>query len=117
MRNYKKLEIWEISKNISLNVYKTTSSFPKTEQYGLTSQIRRAAVSVPSNIAEGCGKNTSSDLAKFIDIALGSLFELETQLLISLELKYISNDNFNSIDKNIEICRRKIINFLKSIRG
>ncbi|MCA9386763.1 four helix bundle protein [Candidatus Dojkabacteria bacterium] len=117
MRNYKKLEIWEISKNLSIKIYGITNGFPTHEVYGLTSQIRRAAISIPSNIAEGSGRNSNPDFAKFLDIALGSLFELETQLIISCELKYINEVSLLKLNEEIEICRRKMINFLKFIRS
>ena len=88
MKNFKNLQIWKRSMELVTDLYEITETFPKAELYGLTSQIRRAAVSIPSNIAEGCGKNSSTDLARFLDISLGSAFEIETQLLLSISLEY-----------------------------
>ena len=99
------------------NVYTFVEAFPNTEKYGLRSQITRSAVSIPSNIAEGASRNSEKDFARFLEIALGSAFELETQLIITSKRKYISEDSLegtvkklSSLQKRIYALRRKIIN-------
>ena len=90
MQDYKKLKVWEKAHAFTVVVYKTTRAFPRDEIYGLTSQIRRCAVSVPSNIVEGCGRGSNPELVKFLHYALGSANELEYQLLLSRDLGYVS---------------------------
>ena len=99
------------------NVYTFVETFPKTEKYGLSSQITRSAVSIPSNIAEGASRNSEKDFARFLEIALGSAFELETQLIIASKRKYVSEESLDervkklsSLQKRIYGLRRKIIN-------
>ncbi len=89
--NHKDLDAWKEGMELVVDVYKLTELFPKTEQYGLTSQIQRAAVSIPSNIAEGSGRKSSKENIRFLSFALGSLAELETQLLIALRIEYIAD--------------------------
>lgn len=84
MHNFKELNCWKEAKDFSVIVYKIAAKFPSSEIYGITSQIKRAAVSIPSNIAEGAGRNTNKDFSRFISIALGSAFELETQFIIAM---------------------------------
>lgn len=97
IKSYKDLLIWQKGIEIVLLTYKITKSFPQEEMYALTSQIKRASVSIPSNIAEGYGRNTDKSFSHFIDISRGSLFELETQLLIAKELDFIKD--FELYDK------------------
>ena len=97
---HKDLEAWKESIKLVKLVYKLTNDFPKQEDYGLTSQIRRAVISIPSNIAEGNARATAKETIRFIDIALGSLAELDTQLTIAQELNYI--ENYNIEDEQIK---------------
>ena len=90
--NFKELKIWQRAKVLCIDVYKLTKEFLGDERFGLTNQLRRCAVSVPSNIAEGCGRNTDKQLIHFLNIAMGSLTELETQVIISHELGYINSE-------------------------
>ena len=90
MHNFKELIVWQKSRSLVKDVYKLTQTFPSDEKFGLTQQIRRATVSIPSNIAEGSGRGTNNDFLHFIDIANGSAFEVETQLYLALDLEYIS---------------------------
>lgn len=101
MHNFKELKIWQDSKNLVIDIYGSTSNFPKEEMFGLTNQIRRSAVSIPSNIAEGCGRSTDKDLIRFLDIANGSSFELETQLIIAKELNFLPEKDFLSLDEKL----------------
>ena len=91
MHNLKELKIWHKAIELSTEVYRLTADFPKEEKYGLTSQIRRAAVSVPSNIAEGAGRNSNKEFIHFLGISNGSYYELQTQLIISKNLSLINN--------------------------
>ena len=91
IKNHKDLEVWKKSMDLVSNIYKITESFPNKELYGLTNQIRRAAVSIPSNIAEGAARNSKKEFIQFLYIALGSLSELETQIIIANRLEYLKN--------------------------
>lgn len=110
MHDFKKLEVWQKARLLVKEIYLITASFPKEEGYGLISQIRRSAVSIPSNIAEGCGRGTNNQLSHFLDIAAGSAFELETLLIISNDLNYLS-------EKTSEINIIKIHEVIKMIFG
>lgn len=101
MHNFKELKIWQNSKNLVIDIYKRTENFPKEEIFSLTNQIRRSAISIPSNIAEGCGRNSDKDLIRFLDIANGSSFELETQLIIAHELDFLDKENFEYLDEKL----------------
>lgn len=101
---HKQLESWKESIKLVTQTYKITSTFPKEEMFGLTNQIRRAAVSIPSNIAEGCARGSKSETSRFIDIALGSLAELDTQMIIAKNLGYLKSDEiFTQISKTSAI--------------
>jgi four helix bundle protein len=97
LRNYKELKVWQRAYQLCLKVYRITASFPKDEKFGLTSQIRRAVVSVPSNIAEGYGRKTTADYIRFLYIAYGSTCELETQIMLSGDLDYMDSKLLKSI--------------------
>ncbi len=94
MRNFRNLSVWQKSHELTLAIYKSTALYPKEEIYGLISQMRRSASSVPSNIAEGCGRNTQSQLAYFLNIGMGSASELEYQLILSKDLGFINDQIF-----------------------
>ncbi|MEM8523421.1 MAG: four helix bundle protein [Bacteroidota bacterium] len=89
MHNFKELKVWQKSKTLVKEIYVLTRKFPNDERFGLTNQLRRASVSVPSNIAEGCGRGTDKQLIHFLNIAIGSLCEIETQLMLSFDLGFI----------------------------
>ena len=106
VQNYRELIVWQRSMDLVELVYKYTKTFPKEEQYGLTSQFRRAAVSIPSNIAEGQARNGSAEFRNFLSIASGSRAEVETQLMIAARLGYISDDELNkALSLSVEIKR------------
>jgi four helix bundle protein len=106
MTTHKDLNVWKKSMNLVVLTYKITSQFPKEELFGLASQMRRAAVSIPSNIAEGHGRNSAKDLVRFLYFALGSASELETQVLISQNLGFITDDAFSQISElNTEVIK------------
>ena len=107
---YKELEVWKEARELVKEVYILTKNLPKNEQYVLTSQIKRCAISIPSNIAEGCNRYSDKDTNKFIDIALGSLAELDTQLILAQDL------NFITYNKNIENRINKISALLQGLK-
>lgn len=97
MRDFRKLEIWKNGIELVKQVYQLSDKFPSEEKFGLRSQITRASVSVPSNIAEGCSRNSEVEFKRFLEIAIGSLFEVETQLIIAQELKFINPKGLETI--------------------
>ena len=102
MNNYKSLKLWQKSVDLAVEIYKVTSFFPKEEMYGLTSQIKRSAVSIPSNIAEGAGRNTKKDFNNFLGISIGSSSELDTQLIIASRIGFINESLLQTLQKQIE---------------
>ena len=98
-RSYRELLVWQKAKSLVVHTYKATAEFPRTETYGLVSQIRRAAVSVPSNIAEGQGRLTSGEFRHFLGQARGSLLEAETQLAIALDLGFVGQETYEELDR------------------
>ncbi len=110
---HKDLEVWKVSRQYVLDIYKMTSLFPQDEMYGLTSQIRRSAISIPSNIAEGCGRRSNKELIQFLYIAIGSLSELETQLLIASDLDFCNMEDCN-FDILISI-RKMLFGLIKAV--
>ncbi len=115
MRVFQELKIWQRSHEFTLRIYESTKTFPKEELYGLTSQMRRSASSIPTNIAEGCGKNSNPDFARFINIAMGSAAELEYQLILSKDLQYISERDFDSLYNELVEIRRMINTFIRKL--
>ncbi len=113
--NHKKLEAWENAMELVKQVYKVTESFPKNELFGLTSQMRRCAVSIPSNIAEGAARNSDRDFIRFLHIALGSLSELETQVLISKEIELLKD--VRPLEIQIFRVRRPIQGLIKYLQS
>ena len=116
MHNFKELKIWQLSRYFVKDIYLLTKNFPADERFGLTQQIRRAAVSIPSNIAEGSGRGTNNDFSHFLDIANGSAFEVETQLILSLDLEYISQAEFDLINEKLQVIEKMIFNFNQSLK-
>jgi four helix bundle protein len=117
MRDYKKLDIWKKSHEMYLYVKKNiVVKFPREERFELTSQLLRAALSVPLNIVEGCGKFTDKDFTHFLDNALGSLNETDYCCLASVELNYISIEEYNTVNKFINETRAMLISFIKFLR-
>ena len=118
MRDYKKLEVWKKSHELYIHVKKNvTVKFPKEEKYELTSQLQRAALSVPLNIVEGCGRFTDKDFAHFLDNSLGSVNETDYCCFAALELKYITQDEYDKVNKLLNETRAMLISFLKFLRG
>ena len=117
MQNYKDLKVREKAHQFTLKVYEATRSFPKEEIYGLTNQLRRAAFSIPANIAEGCGKNTKNDFANFLNIALGSANESEYFLILSNDLQYLKQDIYEVLFNNINEVKAMLIALINRVRA
>ena len=101
VHRFKDLEIWKKSRIFCTAIYKVTSGFPDEEKFGLTNQIRRASVSIISNIAEGCSRKSNKDFSRFLEIAIGSMYEIETQLLISNDVGFLSNKDLETLQKQL----------------
>jgi len=117
LKNYKELKVWQKSYQLCLEVYRTTKGFPREERYGLTSQIRRAAVSVPSNIAEGYGRKTTPEYIRSLYLAYGSNCELETQTLLSGDLGYMKAQEREKLQKDIGEVERMLKALIKSLEN
>lgn len=102
MHDFKKLDVWGKSMELATKIYELTKDYPEGEKYGLISQMRRCSVSIPSNIAEGVGRSTNKGFSNFLSIALGSVFELETQILLSKRLNFLQEEAVNSILVEVE---------------
>lgn len=107
MRDFKKYDIWKLSHQFTLDIYKITSEYPKDEIYNLTSQIRRASLSIPTNISEGCGRDSDAEFNRFLTIAMSSAHEVEYLILISKDLNYISKSVFENLNNGINTIKRK----------
>lgn len=109
---YTELEVWKESRKLVSGLYEATKTFPKEELYGLTSQMRRCAISIPSNIAEGCGRRTSADTIHFLHISRGSLYELETQLYLAYDQDYLDKERLKTHMDNIIRCTKLLSGFI-----
>ena len=117
LRNYKELKIWQRSVDLASMIYRLSADFPSDEKFGLTSQIRRAVVSVSSNIAEGSARNTDKEFSRFIDIAYGSLCEVETQIIVAHSLGFIGEqEKINHLDE-VNQLQKMIYSFSKSLNS
>ena len=115
MHRHKKLQVWQKSIDLAVEIYKLTEKLPKQEQYGLISQINRAVISIPSNIAEGAGRNTNKEFNNFLGYSLGSSFELDTQLTISNRLKYIDDSSFEKAMEELSIIQNMLVKLKQSL--
>ena len=113
--NFKNLNIWKLSIRLANDIYSVTEMFPKTEDFGLKSQIRRCAVSIASNIAEGSSRSSNKDFSRFLEISMGSLFELQTQLIISKNRNFIEEEIANDLDIKIVDLQKMISGFQKTL--
>jgi four helix bundle protein len=116
MRPHEKLEVWNRAVELVINIYKSTKDFPSDEKYGLTSQIRRASISIPANIAEGSARNTTKEFLHFLSIAQGSSSELETELLIAQKLGYLNEKNYIELKTEAESIGRMLIGLSNHLR-
>jgi len=117
LKNFRELKVWQKAYRLCLDIYKITARFPQEERYGLTSQIRRAAVSIPSNIAEGYGRKTTADYLRSLYIAYGSVCELETQALLSSDLNYLEKKKSEELKDDIAEVERMLKAMIKSLEN
>ena len=117
LKNYKELNVWQKAYELCLTIYRITAEFPAEERYGLTSQIRRSAVSIPSNIAEGYGRKTSTDYIRMLYISYGSVCELETQILLAGDLGFIEKGESSAVKNNIVEIERMLKALIKSLEN
>ena len=116
MRDFRKYEVWESALGFVTKIYEITKSFPQSEMYGLSNQMHRAAVSVASNIAEGASRSSEIEFSRFLEISLGSAFEIETQLIISKNLSYIGCESFDELMSQLHPIQKKLNNLNSKIK-
>ena len=116
MNNFRELKVWQKARVHTKNSYAILKKFPQEELYGLTSQIKRATISITSNIAEGSGRNTDADFSRFLDIALGSCFEVDSQYILALDLGFVNEADYQEINSEITEIERMLIGLINSIR-
>jgi four helix bundle protein len=115
MHRFKELEIWKRSRSFCSLIYEVTNEFPESEKFGLINQLRRASVSIPSNIAEGSSRHSDKDFSRFLRIAIGSAYEIETQLLIAYDLRFLSEENLQKLLKELTEIIKMISRFKKTV--
>lgn len=116
MKNFRELKVWEKAHGLVLDLYKETAGFPVAEIYGLTSQIRRAAASIPANIAEGCGRGGDAEFARFLQIAMGSASELEYHLLLANDLGMLKKESHLALEPRVTEVKRMLATLIKKLR-
>lgn len=112
IKTFRDLRVWQVSQDLCVKIYKATAEFPNHEQFGLISQIRRAVISIPSNIAEGFGRRSAKEKDQFYHHSLGSLFEIDTQLELAFKLQYINESTFKNLIEQIEQCKAMLIKLI-----
>lgn len=117
MKDFRGLKAWQKAHQLTLDIYKTTRRFPKEELYGLTSQIRRASVSVASNIAEGCGRGGDAELARFLQMAMGSASEVEYQLMLTRDLGFMDPETHLRLHEQVCEVKRMLTSFLQKLKA
>lgn len=117
MRDFKKIQVWHKAHKFVLEIYKASENFPPEERFGLQSQIRRASASIPTNIAEGAGRETQQEFARFIHIASGSASEVKYQLLLAHDLGYLNAENYQNLEKNINEIQKMLHGFAKALKS
>lgn len=117
MQDFRRLKVWEKGHELVLKVYQLTSAFPREERFGLIDQIRRAAVSIPANIAEGCGRGSDADFARFVQVAMGSASELEYEILLAKDLGYLADESGLALGNQIAEVKQMLASLLKKLRA
>ena len=117
MKDFKELHVWEKAHMLTKRIYHNTSTFPREEMYGLKSQMKRACASVPTNIAEGCGRNSDAELARFLEISMGSASEVEYLLLLSRDLNLINSPDYSELTSDVVEIKRMLASFIKKLRA
>lgn len=116
MKDYQSLSVWEKAHRLTLSVYKATTGFPREELYGVTSQLRRSCSSIPTNIAEGCGRNGDAEFARYLDIAMGSSSEMKYLIHLSYDLGYLKKVEYDAIFKDLTEIRQMLTALIRKIR-
>ena len=116
MQNFKTLKVWEKGHQLTLAIYRATKSFPRDELYGLTSQVRRASASIPANIAEGCGRTGKAELARFLQVAMGSASELEYHLLLAHDLGLLDDGEYERLESHTVELKRMLTSFILKLK-
>ncbi|MBO3697019.1 four helix bundle protein [Roseivirga sp. E12] len=116
MGDFKELEVWKRGHDMALVIFKLTTDFPKKEQFGLISQMRRSSQSIPTNIAEGCGRDSQKELIRFCSIAMGSASELEYQLILARDIEFISSETYSNHNEELLILKRKLNAFIQYLK-
>ena len=117
MKDFKALKVWQKAHQLILAIYVATTSFPRDELYGLTSQIRRSCASIPANIAEGCGRSGDAELGRFLHIAMGSASELEYHLLLAHELKFLNALDYERLVTDVMEVKRMLASFIQKLKA
>ncbi|MBZ5534587.1 MAG: four helix bundle protein [Acidobacteriia bacterium] len=117
MRDFKQLKVWQKAHNLTLGLYKATWKFPKEELYGLTSQIRRSAASIPANIAEGCGRSSELELVRFLNIAGGSACELEYHILLAKDLRLLSDEDYDLLPQSVSEVKKMLTGLIQRLKS
>ena len=117
MKDFRSLNVWHKAHELTLEIYKATKRFPKEELYGLTSQIRRASSSIPANIAEGCGKSSNPDFARFLQIAFGSANEVEYHLLLAKDLEILDGETYSRLESKLIEVKRMLASLIGKVRN
>jgi four helix bundle protein len=117
MQNFREIKVWEKSHNLTLEIYKTTEVFPKSEQYGLTNQIRRASASIPANIAEGSVQESDKQYARYLRVALGSAAELDYHLLLAYDLEYLKSDQYEPLHGELDQIKKMLTVFIHKLKA
>jgi four helix bundle protein len=117
MKDFRQLKVWEKAHVLTLAVYRNSKDFPKEEIYGLTSQMKRSASSIPTNIAEGCGRGSDADFARFMQMAMGSACELQYQLILSRDLEYLTAKQYLELEKELSEVQRMLTTLIKKLNA
>jgi four helix bundle protein len=115
LRNFRELTVWEKAHELVVEVYRVSGGFPSEERFGISAQLRKAAVSIGSNIAEGCGRGTDKDFARFLSIAAGSASEVEYQVLLARDLGYLSDEDYGRLNTQVNEVKRMLNSFIQSL--
>ena len=117
MKNFRELKVWEKAHHLTLNLYRASKTFPREELYGLTSQVRRSCVSVSTNIAEGCGRSSDADFARFLQIAVESASEVEYLLLLGRDLNLLVHEEYEKLNGAVDEIKRMLTSLIKTLRS
>lgn len=117
MKDFRELIVWQDSHKLTLEIYKITKLFPKEELFILTGQMRRSSSSIPTNIAEGCGRGTNKEFAQFLQFAMGSAYEIDYQLILAKDLNYIKSQEYLELSEEVDKIKRKLASLLKKVRN